>query len=194
MENNLEMLAQAPYEEELIEVLRNEFYYGIPLSIFMLCNKLCFHQCHYLSIQLTRKMSDFKIVNANINKLDKEEEGNHSWVEKDDWVYDVTDGFKWKKEVYYQLYQPEIVSIYDDITCLNWELYNQEIKSVKTNRNNFDSELMLEMIEVIEKECPSFEHERLIKEIENFRNREFLTKKYYDKYVKKMVKSFFRIY
>ena len=59
-------------------------------------------------------MSSFKIVNGNINAINEEELGNHTWVEKEEWVYDVTDGMKWRKDAYYSIYQPNIVSVYDN--------------------------------------------------------------------------------
>lgn len=83
MEENTNLLAQMPYEEELLKKLREQYYLGIPLSIFLLSDSLCLHQCHYLSIQITRGMEEFLIVRGNVNTMDKEPLGNHSWVEKD---------------------------------------------------------------------------------------------------------------
>lgn len=189
-----ELLATCYYEDELIKNLRDKYYYGIPLSIFLLCDSLCIHQCHYLSIQITRGMPYFKIINGNINTMAKEELGNHTWVEKDNWVYDVTDGIKWKKDVYYSIYQPLIVSSYNHTNCLKWDFYNKELGSDKVNPFCFDQELMLEIIELLEIENPSSNHDKLIEEIDVFRTEKLLSKKYYQTYVKQKANIFFRDY
>lgn len=43
MKMKTELLATCCYEDELIENLRDKYYYGIPLSIFLLCDSLCIH-------------------------------------------------------------------------------------------------------------------------------------------------------
>jgi len=43
-------------------------------------------------------MNHFHLVHGDINCIEKNDEyPNHSWVEKDGFVYDTTDGFKWEK-------------------------------------------------------------------------------------------------
>lgn len=180
------------YEQELLNRLRNEYYFGIPLSIYILSSSLCSSQCHYLSIHLTRGMDKFRIVRANINELKNESLGNHTWIEKDGYVYDVTDGFKWKKEVYYEIYQPEIISSYDEETCKNYDVYQLIMEEIELQKQlSFDSELMLEIIELKESEKKSINHKKLVEEIEIFRKKENLEKTYSLKYVKQKAKNFF---
>lgn len=194
MKMKTELLATCCYEDELIENLRDKYYYGIPLSIFLLCDSLCIHQCHYLSVQITRGMSSFKVANGNINAINEEELGNHTWVEKEEWVYDVTDGMKWRKDAYYSIYQPNIVSVYDNNECLNWNFYQEEVNGSKTEPFSYDQALMLEMIELLETENPSYNHDKLMKEIEIFRKENLISKKYYHTYVKRKTNDFLKKY
>ena len=121
-------------------------------------------------------MSSFKIVNGNINAINEEELGNHTWVEKEEWVYDVTDGMKWRKDAYYSIYQPNIVSVYDNNECLNWNFYQEEVNGSNTEHFSYDQALMLEMIELLETENPSYTHDKLMKEREIFRKENLISK------------------
>lgn len=92
-----------PYEKELIDNLRDKYYYGIPLSVVLNSRFLCRTWCHHMAFQLSRGLDNYTIVRGNINRYPIGEEPNHSWVEKERWVYDTTDGFKWERELYYDL-------------------------------------------------------------------------------------------
>lgn len=90
------------YEKELIDKLRNFYYQGFPLSVVVLCFHICNRNCYPTSIFLTLGMDSFRLVHGNIHIYPKNSEyPNHSWVEKDGYVYDPTDGCKYEKELYY---------------------------------------------------------------------------------------------
>ena len=115
---------------ELIYNLRNIDCNGIPLSIVMLCFSICNTHCYPTSIHLTRSMSYFKLVHGNINIYPKNlEYPNHSWVEKDGYVYDPTDGYKLDKSLYYRIFEPEVVEIYDENSVNDYDFYQEVINS-----------------------------------------------------------------
>ena len=98
-----------PYEEELISKLRNLTYRGFPLSIILFCKEFCRGECFSMSMNLSRAMEHFTLVHGDVNFIVLDEKDpNHSWVEKDGFVYDTTDGFRWDKDLYYELFQPVV--------------------------------------------------------------------------------------
>ena len=48
------------------------------------------------------------------------------------------------------LTHPNIVSVYDNNECLNWNFYQEEVNGSKTEPFSYDQALMLEMIELLE--------------------------------------------
>ena len=101
---------------------------------------------------------------------------------------------KWRKDAYYSIYQPNIVSVYDNNECLNWNFYQEEVNGSKTEHFSYDQALMLEMIELLETENPSYNHDKLMKEIEIFRKENLISKKYYHTYVKRKTNDFLKKY
>ena len=87
-----------PYEDELITKLRDLTYRGFPLSIVLFCREFCRGECYSMSMNLSRAMEHFTLVHGDVNFIVLDEKDpNHSWVEKDGFVYDTTDGFRWDK-------------------------------------------------------------------------------------------------
>ena len=65
------------------------------------------------------------LVRGNIKTLEYKygnEKSRHGWIEIDDYVYDQTSLYKYKKDLYYKIYEPT------DITKITTEDYIKEKK------------------------------------------------------------------
>lgn len=161
-----------PYEDELIENLRGKTYNGLPLEIFLQSYYLCRKNCYICAIALSRAMNQFNLMIGNINQypIDKENP-NHSWIEKDGWVYDTTFGLKFKKEVYYSIFDAKVLSSYDENNIIEYDLYKQQFQyfNKETSNSRMVSELTFKMLEYIEKLYPSMNGDKLLNEIKRYR-------------------------
>ena len=158
-----------PYEMELIDNLRKVKYQGIPLSILLLSDAMCRYNCYYSSIQLVMGMKHFRLVRGNINAYDIVDYPNHCWVETDEWAYDTSDGFKYRLDVYYELYEPEVIECFDENTCFNDQLYLDFIENSKKEANPFLIECILSSLEYIERLKGSLNGNLLLKEIDMYK-------------------------
>lgn len=164
------------YENELIENLRNKYYAGVPLSITLNSGFCCNCSCHHMALQITRGMDYFKIINGNINLFPSEPNGNHSWVEKDGWVYDTSDGLKWVKDIYYQVFGARVIDEYDETNYLSSWFYRKELMNSSLTPNEHTAR-MIDLIEALEIETPHVNHKRLMAEICLYRESFKITKK-----------------
>lgn len=166
-----------PYEEELIEKLRDKYYEGIPLSIVLNSKCCCRTYCHHMAFQLTRGLDEFRLVRGNINIYPIGDRPNHSWVEKDGFVYDTTDGFKWEKNTYYELFDATIIEEYNENNYMDFWFYrNQLEKCEKVPKEQ--TAMMVELVEMLETEKQWINYECLMSEIAKFRKKEGITKKF----------------
>ena len=169
------------YEDSLIENLRDVYYKGVPIAISILSYPMCVKQCYAMSVNLTRGMDHFNLVHGNVNFLQKNESyPNHSWVEKDGFVYDTTDGFKWDKELYYKLFQPEVVEVYDENTIKDYSFYHYILSRADSDLPLVNKALMIQYIESLEIEEPLINAEKLFEEVELWRKNNNITKKLSD--------------
>lgn len=166
-----------PYEQELIDKLRNFNIKGVPLSIIVLCFDACNGNCYGTSVYLSSGMDEFSLIHGNINIYPKNEYHNHSWIEKNGYVYDPTDGFKYEKELYYKLYEAEVVVSYNEKNCKDYKFY-QEITEQYDEANIHFLTLFLQFLEEEENIKPTINHKILLKEIEKVRKKYNITKKY----------------
>lgn len=185
-----------PYEEELIERLRDINYKGIPVSIIMFSRPMCNKACYSMSMNLTRGMDHFKLVHGDVNFLEKTSYPNHSWVEKDGYVYDTTDGFRWDKELYYKLFQPQVCEVYDEVTVNDYGDYQFVLSNANDNLSMKNKILLIQYIELLEQENPRVNKDYLFKEINLWRKKNNITKRFsdeemgqYRKFLKDMEKS-----
>lgn len=180
-----------PYESELIDSLRKITYLGIPASIVVLSFPVRNGQCHLIAMILTHGMSEFKLIRGNINEYPIEDEfPNHSWIEKDGYVYDPTDGFKYERDLYYELYNPKIIEEYDEQT-LQRDTFYQKLESV-LNKKQLDSNalaLTLQYLEELELKEPTVNHTALLDEIQICRDLYDAKKVYSKKTMKKYNES-----
>lgn len=167
------------FEPELIENLRTIKYYGLPLSIILLCKEFCRKECFQMAINISRGMNDYKIVLGDVNYFDiNGKYPNHSWVEKDGFVYDTTDGIKWDKELYYSLFKPVIHASYTKETVKDYEYYNTVIEQSSITIPIAQLTLMIQHIELLEEEKPSGNKEALLNEINLWRKANNITKRF----------------
>lgn len=166
-----------PYEDELIEQLRNYNIKGVPLSILVLCFDACNKNCYAISVHLTIGMGEFKLVHGDVNIYPKCDYPNHSWVERNGYVYDPTDGFRYEKDLYYKIYQPKVVDVYDEHTCKNYKFYQDVIKEYDEANISFLS-IFLQYLEEQESIEPTINHNLLLEEIKNVKEKYNITKVY----------------
>lgn len=186
-----------PYGEDLIEKLRNFYSYGIPLSIVLISNPMCVGYSFTGSILFSQVMKKFKIVRGNINSLPRYKKTNHCWIEIDDYVYDTVDNCRWNKDLYYRMYEPEIIEVVTDQDYMKDNDYVFALNRCKEVINDSEGiQIILGALELIEEERPTINHDLLLREIELFRNKMNLSPmpSYYKSYVKSMSKKLFPDY
>ena len=187
-----------PYEDELIEILRDISFEGLPASVVLLFKDFCRGECYKMSMTLTRAMDSFKLVHGDVNFIvENGEYPNHSWVEKDGFVYDPTDRFKWDKDVYYQLFEPKVREVYDQDSVINYSYY-QNFVNKPINNIHYDKEtanLYVQYIELCEEEHPTVTSILLKNEIDTWRKGNNVTERYTDEVMqvfKKKMKEFMK--
>lgn len=148
----------------------------IPVSLIVLCFDICNTNCYPTAINLTRGMNHFKLIYGDISIYPKQDYPNHSWVEKDGYVYDPTDGFKYEKDFYYKLYEPQITKVYDENTCQKYNFY-QEVLNEKGTINLDFLTIILQFLEEQENIKPTINHTLLLNEIAILRKKYNITLK-----------------
>lgn len=151
----------APYDDELIQNLRNIYYGSIPASIILLTNSLCNGFCYDRALLLSRVFldtdDDINLIYADVdsiklNPLYKNEKNyDHCIVEritKDNihLIYDTSTGFVYNKEIYWLLERPKVRKINNKQSIKDFvklENYND------INDDKYGAILILPMIEKI---------------------------------------------
>ena len=159
-----------PYDDKLLEKLREVYYGGIPASIILLTPKLCNGHCYDRALLLTHafKEDEFRLVDANINSIRlhpnyiekardkdtgelKKNYATHCFVEKTEkdgsvWVYDTTAMVAFDKELYYQMEEPEVLKINSKQATETYFEY-VEIEQADLERDKYASAIMIPKIE-----------------------------------------------
>ena len=179
-----------PYEEELIEKLRDINYRGIPLSIVLLSSELCRGECYTMSMNLSRAMDNFTLVHGDVNFLPLNDEyPNHSWVERNGFVYDTTDGLRWDKKLYYKLFRPVVREVYDENTVCTYDDYQYVLNRAKKDEDMTVLALMIQHIEDIESSSHYVNNKRLLSEINFWRERNGIIEKFPDEVMTELQKT-----
>ena len=157
-----------PYNDKLIENLRNVYYGGIPGSVLLLCDSLCQGHCYDRSVLITLGFGDddFNIIKAGIDGIklnpkyiDKYKKypdsayDSHSIAERifsdgSRWIYDTSMGFVLEKRLYWIIERPNVRKINDKQATLHYKEY-QDIKNADIERDKYVLPLVLPMIEKI---------------------------------------------
>lgn len=178
------------YEEELIEKLRNLNYCGLPLSIILLCKEFCNGECYRMSMNISRAMEHFTLVHGDVNFLPLNNEyPNHSWVEKDGFVYDTSNGFKWNKDLYYLLFEPKIREVYNEESVKDYKDYKEVLKHADDIEDMTSMKLIIQYIEFLETENPTLNYKRLQQEIDIWREKNSVFDRLPDKVIRQYKKS-----
>lgn len=164
-----------PYEPQLLENLRKKEAYGIPILILILSHPCCAENCYPMSVLISTGMDHFTLVHGNVNCIPKNDQyPNHSWVEKDGFVYDTTDGFKWEKNLYYQLFSPEVINTYREDDVKTYSFYQDVLRNVKNPILKQEKGLILQYLALLEEENPTPNHTNLLFEIGRYQEQEHL--------------------
>ena len=105
-----------PFEDTLYERLSKVYFNGYPLSmqIKYLRPMTAPGQCEDRSWFITMAFDDAFWVSGDVKDLELKygkENAWHFWVEYDEWVYDPTSLYKFKKELYYKMFMPTNVIV-----------------------------------------------------------------------------------
>lgn len=173
-----------PYEPELIEKLRTIHYKGFPLSILLLSKEICNGDCYTMSMNLSRAMERFTLIHGDVNCFDLNDEyPNHSWIEKDVFVYDTTFGLRWDKGLYYSLFKPKIREIYDENTVKYYQDYQKILRDADKKENPLSVQLVIQSLEVSEAKKPSVNQSMLQNEIDLWRQNNGIKDKFSDEHI-----------
>ncbi|MBP3634935.1 MAG: hypothetical protein J6J17_00550 [Bacilli bacterium] len=177
------------YDNDFIDSLRDKTCNGIPLHILALSYYLCRKNCHFVTVQLTTGMDKFNLVRGNVSSWAYDIDGNHSWIEKDGFVYDTTKGVKFKKEYYYEIFNPQIIRALNEDNYIDDNIYMyfliSGMQDVENERRNL--ELTFKMLEYLEKLKPTINGKRLLNEIEKYRIENPYNEKLPEEIVKKYI-------
>lgn len=100
-----------PYEEDVISFLSSHGN-GTDLNSYLelLCSNESIGKVStyikYLALAFINIQKPFKINEGKLNLYKPDRDVTHTWIEVDDWVYDVTFIGKYPKELYYELFEP----------------------------------------------------------------------------------------
>jgi len=120
-----------PFEKEVFDSLDELIYDGVPVGIYMTHiqpnPKQWINKRDERSVMLSLAFKDCHLMQGYC-KCPEEDHFFHCWVENDGWVYDPTYMMKFKKELYYKVFKPNIVEI-QSRKELEEEIYYQECLS-----------------------------------------------------------------
>ncbi len=98
------------FEDEILEKMSSTIIACLPVSIYIKYSNLLFSKetCYDRSLYMFLALDDAVLVRGeNIDLIYNygEEHGGHGWVEIGDYVYDPSLMLKYRKDVYYKLFQ-----------------------------------------------------------------------------------------
>ena len=154
-----------PYDDELIEKLRNIYYGGIPASILLLSNGMSNGHCYDRALLMSRAFlddeDDVPLVYATIDSLklnpqffDKDDPlfADHCIVERitndgKHIIYDTSSGFVYDKELYWLMEHPKIRKITKKSSIIEFVKSDERYHPEDIKRDKYASILVLPMIE-----------------------------------------------
>ncbi len=119
-----------PYNEELIEKLRNVYYGGMPASVILLSDGMTNGNCYDRALLLSRAFldteDDINLIYATVDSIRLNPEfisndplyADHCFLERitkdgQHVIYDTSNGFIYDKELYWKLEHPKVRKIND---------------------------------------------------------------------------------
>ena len=138
-----------PFEDEIIDRLRDKYYGDFPASILVGDKMFTAGKCYERSLLLSYAIDDCFLVTADTKNLELahgKKMAMHAWVEKDDFVYDTTAGMKVNKRLYYLLNCPSNIMR----TSKEMLIKNNDYKDITDYpRNRFAIETIVSTIEAM---------------------------------------------
>ena len=153
-----------PYDDQLIEKLRDVYYGGIPASICLLSERGVCHHCYDRALLLCHAFKDdnFRMVDADIDGITLNPEyvdyyrgvphyGNHCFIEKKDekgmvWVYDTTAMLIYEKSLFYAIQRPKITKVNEKEAVLNYCEFI-DVENANIENDKYAVPLLLPLIE-----------------------------------------------
>ena len=176
-----------PYDEQLIEKLRDVYYGGIPASVCLLSERGVSHHCYDRALLLAHAFKDekFRMVDADVDgivlnpkNIDYYENvlhyGNHCFIEKEDekgmvWVYDTTNMLIYEKNLYYAIQRPKITMINEKEAVLNYCEF-VDVENANLENDKYAATLLLPLIEK-QIEGQKIYKEELVREIQLYKEK-----------------------
>lgn len=154
-----------PYNNSLIEKLRNVYYAGIPASIILLCdgmtNGYCYDRALLMSRALLDDEDDVQLVYATIDSIrlnprficDRPLCADHCIVERtnkdgNQLIYDTTAGFIFDKRLYWLMENPKVRKINSKESIKKFIEADEERYPLDIERDKYASPLILPFIEM----------------------------------------------
>ena len=181
----------APYDDELIEKLRNIYDGGIPASILLLSNGMSNGHCYDRTLLMSRAFldeeDDVQLVYATIDSLklnpqfaDKDDPlfADHCIVERitkdgEHLIYDTSSGFVYDKKLYWLMEHPKIRKVNKKSSIMKFVKSDEYYHPEDIERDKYVIPLILPMIEMTYgRPTEMYSHlgiELLQREIEHFK-------------------------
>ena len=155
-----------PYDNELIEKLRNIYYGGIPASIILLSNSMCNGQCYERALLMARAFldteDDIQLLNASVDSIrlnpqyiDEKDPlyADHCFLERitkdgKHLIYDTTSGFIYDKDLYWKMENPQVRKINKKSTIIEMTEIEDSSFPEDLERDKYSSTLILPIIEI----------------------------------------------
>lgn len=107
-----------PFDDEFYEAMSHTYISSIPVSMDIKYFKPRpgeFGNCYERSLKMFLCFNDALLVrgdNKDLEYMYSKEESGHGWIEIGDYVYDPTSLYRFKRDIYYQLYCPSNIKKY----------------------------------------------------------------------------------
>ena len=155
----------APYDDELIEKLRNIYYGGIPASVILLSNGMSNGHCYDRALLMSRAFlddeGDVKLLYAAIDSLklnpafirDDPMYADHCIVERTTadgrkLIYDTSCGFVFDKDLYWLMERPKVRHSNGKDSIRRFIEEDEDFHPEDVDRDKYASTLILPMIEL----------------------------------------------
>lgn len=156
-----------PYDDKLIEKLRNIYYGGLPASIILLSDSLtngyCYDRALLLAKAFIEEEDDIKLLYASIDSIrlnpmyiDKKSKdplyADHCILERTTkgghhLIYDTTNGFIYDKSIYWMIENPKVRHINDKESIKRFIEDDEEHLIEDLDRDKYVTPLIIPMIE-----------------------------------------------
>ena len=150
-----------PYDDQLIEKLREVYYGGIPASVFLLSDGMTNGHCYDRALLLARAfLDDVRLLYADIDSIklnpkfisDSPLYAGHCIVEritKDGkrLIYDTSAGFVYDKKLYCLMEHPIVRKINNKESIIKFINEDEELHPEDVERDKYIAPLVLPMIE-----------------------------------------------